>query len=150
MLLVPKVTAQTRTRQTPVTALRTETRERTVTTDEGEQVTQTYTVNVPVISVENTTYTTYVLGDVDRVVIPIKNVRAWHLDGSIVEAKDLASLCSKPIHVFAAEMPLDVQPDSVDPFFASLIRADALILYITPGAMMRSKSDNDQKSAAER
>lgn len=144
MLLVPKITEELRTRDIQVTKMTTEQRTRTVVGDDGKTVEMAYTVQVPVTETRPQSYAVDILGPVERMSVSIDTVRAWRLDGKAVAPQELGRLCSNPRHVLVVEMPTDAELGSVDPYFASLIRPDALILYIASKSIKRSDLNSNQ------
>lgn len=133
MLLIPQFTRETRTRSVPVTTMTTETRQRTITKD-GRQLTQDYTVQVPVTTMQEQTYTVNVMAPAERVTFPFDKIRAWHLDGKAIDRTEMITLFSKPTHAFASPMAPERIPQ-IDPYFASVLRPDTVILGIAPEAL---------------
>ena len=129
-----------KSRSIPVTKTRSETRTRLVPAENGEQIEQSYIVEIPYTEMLEQYYTSYSLGPVERVTVPMDEIRAWRLDGSVIDSQSLGKLCLQPIHVFAAEMPLDAELGPVDPYFTSLIRSNALILYVAPGSLKPARA----------
>ncbi len=74
--------------------------------------------------------------------VPIKSVHAFKVDGGSISAAELGQLLSKPRHVFMYHRDQDSAKEFVkriERFHRSMIRPDAIILFVEYGAFRESK-----------
>lgn len=143
MFIFPELILESKTRDIPVQKFRAETRTRTVDVG-GKTVEQTYTVNVPYTEMITQTYPVEVLGiappgnaPTKRVNISTKDIRAWHVEGDAIDAASLGTLLPQWAHVFAMEMPAESDFKGVDPYYASFLRPQTIVFYLSPGSIKK-------------
>ncbi len=110
---------------------RMETRTREITVD-GKAVTQAYTVNVPYTETREFTYQVAVLQGEDKADIPVEKIRAWDLTGRVVDTATLAVKLVFPTHVMVIELDPNETYEALDPYYASVMKQDTLVLCIEP------------------
>lgn len=133
MLLVPQFKYETRTATYTVVVTRDEKRVRTVTDDAGNTKEVEYVVKVPVTEERTQEYTVSIPIEPKKVTLPIADVRAWEVTGQSVEAAELLRRLAEPTHLFAAEMDPAQEFVAIEPYFAEILKAGALVLYVAPG-----------------
>jgi hypothetical protein len=143
MFIFPELILESKTRDIPVQKFRTEARTRTVDV-EGKTVEQTYTVNVPYTEMITQTYQIEALGvappsnaPTKRVNVLMKDIRAWHVEGDAIDATSLGTLLPQWAHVFAMEMPAEIDFKGVDPYYASFLRPQTIVFYLAPGSIKK-------------
>lgn len=135
LIAKPVFQTETRTKVIYVTKYRTETRTREVVQPNGESVTQTYTVQVPYTEAVEQTYTVQVPFGATKFTVPMAMVRAWNLSGEPVDPASLARRLAKPTYVIASESDPSASFRGVEPFYASVLRTDTIVIYVAPGAL---------------
>ncbi|XZE54661.1 hypothetical protein SH139x_000636 [Planctomycetaceae bacterium SH139] len=124
-LMVTDWRVETRTRVVNVMKQVPETRTRTVENN-GVTEERTYTVMVPYTEQVEQTYTVQIPVGQKRIDVPLGDCTAWTLTGKQVPTDKLAAFLSKPRHVIEWwDRENAPQPD---PFYASVIKPDTLLL----------------------
>ncbi len=133
IIVIPKSKSETKIRQATVTKFDQVKRIRTIQVN-GMNVDQEYTVQVPYTQTVDQEYTVETLDTSTNIEVPLKKVRAWKLDGSRLSAEQLRSACSKPTHMIVAEVVENEPFEKLNPFFASVLRPDTIVLFYTRDA----------------
>ena len=103
-LIVPTWSAETRTRTADQCVLTPETRQRTIKNGYGKDEVVDFTVQVPVMTQVERTYTVQVPGAARRVDLPLSNIRVWKIDGTLLSEDQLKSAFANPRHVFLLDL----------------------------------------------
>jgi hypothetical protein len=127
----PHYDVETRTRSVIVELLRPEVRTRETTVN-GKVIKTNYTVQVPYTETREVAYEVQVVNGVHKQDFPIESIRAWTLTGRQINGPTLAVRLVFPVHLFAWTVPRDETFESLDPYFASVMQKDTLVLYIDP------------------
>jgi hypothetical protein len=127
-VIAPKTRSETQTRLENKVEYLEETRTRVVTAN-GKQVAQDYVVKVPVSTMVEQTYTVEKLESSYQFDIPLEKLRAWRLDGTLLKAEQLQAACAKPVHMIVVETKEQTNFSKVDPFFASVLRPETIVVY---------------------
>lgn len=135
LIAKPALNFENRTRTEQVTKYVTESRTRTKTTAGGQTVTEEYQVAIPVTEQIEKSYTVRVPAGVTKFTLPIATVRAWELTGAPIDAGSLAERLSKPTYVIASENDPRANFPGVEPFYASILRPDTIVIYVAPRAL---------------
>lgn len=133
IIVIPKSKSETKTRQATVTKFDQVKRIRTIQVN-GMNVDQEYTVQVPYTQTVDQEYTVETLDTSTSIEVPLKNVRTWKIDGSRLSAEQFRSACSKPTHMIVAEVVENEPFEKLNPFFASVLRPDTIVLFYTTEA----------------
>ena len=140
MLMLPQYATETKTRMLNVTKYRTETRTRTKEVA-GQVVTEEYAVQVPYTEQVEQMYTVSVGIGTKRVDVPFTELKAFDLSVLPLESKSLASRLASPMHVLVQKN--GVEFTAIDPYTASVLRPDIIVLQITPEVIAKyTKSKN--------
>jgi hypothetical protein len=104
-----------------------ETRTRTVRVN-GNDVQQTYTINVPVYENE-VVPSESAPAELNRSVAEVSKVQAFDLKGNRVVTERWTKMLEKPTHVLLISEPLN-ETNRLDPFYTAILREDILLLYL--------------------
>lgn len=127
-MIVPRFTVKSQTREVSVTKCRQEQRTRLVEREDGEKIEQAYTVSVPyteIITIERA-YRSRKAGSEDRIRIPIEQVTAWQLDGTLIEAEELRERAAKPLHFIATRNSFGGLPT----YFREALNPEIIVVYV--------------------
>ncbi len=127
------------TRMVNKTTFVTEQRTRSVQSN-GSTVEQTYAVQVPMSTTVDEPFEARVPQGVLRFSVALdkvndwEKVQAWDITGKEIENSALITRLAKPIHVVALERrQRGFTP--IDPFYASILRPDTLVIYVPMGTI---------------
>ncbi|MEZ6078022.1 MAG: hypothetical protein R3C56_20840 [Pirellulaceae bacterium] len=120
----PVLEITTKTKQVTRTVMQAETRTRQV----GD-MTEDYTVQVPVVVVETIQYGERIPRGAERIDVPINKAEACDLAGNLIDATTLAARLQKPAYVLAIVGDLKTfQP--IDPFYLNVLRPDTIVIFL--------------------
>ncbi len=125
----PRIAIELRTRTVNVKLTRTETRTRTIKVD-GRSVPETYTVTVPFTESREVTSKIQSVIGMHEADIPVDQVRAWTLTGRTIDVDALSERLNRAKPVFAYTTPKDKNFEELDPYYASVMVDETLVLYI--------------------
>lgn len=138
VLMAPKKQAETRTRTVAVTRMATETRTRVITDPNGKTVEQTYQVKVPITEQMEQQYVVFAITGMQRHEIDRAAVRAWRLSGESLDQARLVDWLKESRKVFAVEKPLTEKFAAPEPYYAEVMKADTVVIYLPPGELAKS------------
>jgi hypothetical protein len=131
---------QQRTRIKDVTKYRTETRTRMATAGNGNQIEQTYTVQVPYTEQVEQTYTVPVSFQTER--FPLNTVDFFDLSGKKLIERDVQALLLKPIPAIRLNEPLKGERPA-EAIYAKILRPDLLFFYVNFSADVSPVPNDD-------